>query len=113
VPITKHNYHVQSVEEIPYVIKEAFPPARSGRPGPVLIDVTKDAQPTRAIPRWDRPLRLPRHESAGVLDRGAVERATALLVGAARPLIMAGNGVIQHGDSERMTKAGALPRQRV
>ncbi|HEX7403639.1 MAG TPA: thiamine pyrophosphate-binding protein, partial [Usitatibacter sp.] len=89
VPITKHNYLVQNVEDIPYVIKEAFYLARSGRPGPVLIDVTKDAQQARTIPRWDRPLRLPRHKSVGVLDRGAVERATALLVGAQRPLIMA------------------------
>jgi acetolactate synthase I/II/III large subunit len=40
VPITKHNYLVQSAEEIPYVVKEAFYLARSGRPGPVLIDVT-------------------------------------------------------------------------
>jgi acetolactate synthase-1/2/3 large subunit len=112
VPITKHNWHVQSVKEIPYVIKEAFHPARSGRPGSVLIDVAKDAQQTRTIPRWDRPLRLSRHKSAGVLDRGAVERATALLVGAARPLIMAGNSVIQHVDDERMTKSEALPRRR-
>ncbi|MEP7066634.1 MAG: biosynthetic-type acetolactate synthase large subunit [Gemmatimonadota bacterium] len=99
VPITKHNYLVQNVEDIPYVIKEAFYLARSGRPGPVLIDITKDAQQARAVPRWDRPLRLPRHKGAGVLDRAAVERATALLVRAQRPLIMAGNGVIQSGAS--------------
>jgi acetolactate synthase-1/2/3 large subunit len=103
VPITKHNYLVQSVEEIPYVIKEAFHLARSGRPAPVLLDVTKDAQQTRTIPRWDRPLRLPRHKSAGLLDRGAVERATALLVGAARPLVMAGTGVIQSGGAAELS----------
>jgi len=102
VPITKHNYLVQNVEDIPYVVKEAFYLARSGRPGPVLIDVTKDAQQARAIPRWDRPLRLPRHKSVGLLDRGAVERATALLVGAQRPLIMAGNGVIQSGGAAEL-----------
>ena len=79
MPITKQNYLVQRVEEIPYVINEAFYLARSGRPGPVLVDVTKDAQQARTVPRWDRPLRLPRHKSVGVLDRAAVERATALL----------------------------------
>jgi acetolactate synthase-1/2/3 large subunit len=102
VPITKHNYLVQNVEDIPYVIKEAFHLARSGRPGPVLIDVTKDAQQARTVPRWDRPLRLPRHKSFRVLDRGAVERATALLVGAKRPLIMAGNGVIASNASAEL-----------
>ena len=102
VPITKHNYLVRNVEEIPYVIKEAFYLARSGRPGPVLIDVTKDAQQARTVPRWDRPLRLPRHKGPCVLDRAAVERATALLVGAKRPLIMAGNGVIQSGASAEL-----------
>ncbi len=102
VPITKHNYLVQNVEDIAYVVKEAFYLARSGRPGPVLIDVTKDAQQARTIPRWDRPLRLPRHKSVCELDRGAIERATALLCGAQRPLIMAGNGVVQSGASAEL-----------
>jgi acetolactate synthase I/II/III large subunit len=102
VPITKHNYLVQHVEDIPYVIKEAFHLARSGRPGPVLIDITKDAQQARTVPRWDRPVRLPRDAGVGVVDRGAVERAVALLAGAARPLIMAGNGVIVSGASAEL-----------
>ena len=84
-----------AAEDISYADKKALHLARSGRAGPVLIDVTKDAQQARTGSRWSRPLRLSRHESVGVLDRGAVERATALLVGAKRPLTGAGNGVIQ------------------
>src|SRR5580692_1009733 len=50
MPITKHNYLVKKIEELPYVFKEAFHLARSGRPGPVLIDVCKDVQQTRTTP---------------------------------------------------------------
>src|ERR1700674_4826702 len=50
VPITKHNYLVKHAEELPYVFREAFHLASTGRPGPVLIDVTKDAQQTKVVP---------------------------------------------------------------
>ena len=78
--------------------QEAFHLARRGRPGPVLVDVTKDAQQARTsrdgIDRSDLP-RL--QDVPASLDRAAVERATALLAERERPLIMAGNGVIQSG----------------
>ena len=77
VPITKHSYLVRDASEIPHVIAEAFHIARSGRPGPVLIDVTKDAQQASDRPRWDRPppSATPRGCAAS-LDRAAVERAS-------------------------------------
>src|SRR6185369_15566688 len=59
IPITKHNYLIKNVEDLPYVFKEAFHIARTGRPGPVLIDITKDAQQARCVPNWDQPLNLP------------------------------------------------------
>src|SRR5215210_4498511 len=59
VPITKHNYLVSRVEGLPYVFREAFHIASTGRPGPVLIDVTKDAQQARTTPNWDVTLNLP------------------------------------------------------
>jgi len=94
VPITKHNYLVRRVEDIPSVFREAFHLASTGRPGPVLIDVTKDAQQARTVPRWDQPLALPGYRVARDADAGRVHEAVALLTGAKRPLIMAGNGVI-------------------
>src|SRR5215210_2889238 len=59
VPITKHNYLVTRPEELPRVFREAFHIASTGRPGPVLIDVTKDAQQARTTPNWDVTLNLP------------------------------------------------------
>jgi acetolactate synthase-1/2/3 large subunit len=57
--ITKHSYLVRDVDELPYVFKEAFHLASTGRPGPVVIDITKDAQQRRSAPRWDIRLNLP------------------------------------------------------
>nr|GEY06182.1 acetolactate synthase 1 [Tanacetum cinerariifolium] len=57
--ITKHNYLVLDVDDIPRVVKEAFYLARTGRPGPILIDVPKDIQQQLVVPKWDEPMRLP------------------------------------------------------
>ncbi len=98
-PITKHNYLVTRTGDLAYVFREAFHLARTGRPGPVLIDVTKDAQQGRAVPRWDADLRLPGYRTTYDGSRWQVRKAAMLLQQAERPLIMAGNGVIQSGAS--------------
>src|SRR3712207_9435689 len=59
VPITKHNFLVSDIEELPRVFKEAFHIASTGRPGPVLVDITKDAQQARTVPDWDVQINLP------------------------------------------------------
>ena len=99
IPITKHSYLVRDPRELPRVIAEAFHIASTGRPGPVLIDVTKDAQQASVIPDWNVVLDLPGYENhrASMLDTDAINSAAALLAGAERPLILAGNGVIQSG----------------
>jgi len=58
-PITKHHYLVTRTEDIPRVIKEAFYIAQSGRPGPVLVDIPKDAQQRTIVPDWNAPMNLP------------------------------------------------------
>jgi acetolactate synthase-1/2/3 large subunit len=99
VPITKHSYLVRDARELPRVIAEAFHLASTGRPGPVLVDVTKDAQQASVIPEWEVELDLEGYENhrARDVDRAAVEHAARLLATAERPLILAGNGVIQSG----------------
>ena len=97
VPITKHNYLVTHAEELPYVFREAFFLASSGRPGPVLIDVTKDAQQARLTPDWDVEIQLPGYRPTYTGNTRQIRAAAALLNDAVRPLIMAGNGVIQSG----------------
>ena len=97
VPITKHNYLVKRVDDIPYVIKEAFHIASTGRPGPVLIDITKDAQQARTVPNWDIKLDLPGYRLKYQGNHRQIRAAVDLLTRAAKPLIMAGNGVIWSG----------------
>jgi acetolactate synthase-1/2/3 large subunit len=107
-PITKHNYLVTRVDDLTYVFREAFHLARSGRPGPVLIDVTKDAQQARALPRWDVELHLPGYRPTYEGSRGQIRKAAELLARAERPLIMAGNGVIQSGAADELRALAEL-----
>jgi acetolactate synthase I/II/III large subunit len=97
VPITKHNFLVKSAEELPAVFRAAFHIASTGRPGPVLIDVTKDAQQARAVPDWRATLRLPGYRPTVEGHTKQIRAAARLLAEARKPLIMAGNGVIQSG----------------
>jgi len=98
LPITKHNYRVSRAEDLPCIFHEAFHIARSGRPGPVLIDVTKDAQQARVVPDWNVSLNVPgMGREAGGGKREAVREAARLLANASKPLILAGQGVIISG----------------
>ena len=111
-PITKHNYLVTRAEELPAVFHEAFHLAASGRPGPVLIDVTKDAQQARVVPEWDQPMVLPGYRPTYGGSRWQIRKAAALLARAERPLLLAGNGVIQSGASDelrRVAERGGIP----
>lgn len=89
LPITKHNYVVRDVEELPRVIAEAIRIARSGRPGPVLVDIPKDVQLAAyhgeiATPHARPEIPAPKPE--------AIERARELLRSAKKPVIMVGGG---------------------
>ena len=101
LPITKHNYLVTRVDQIASTIREAFYVARSGRPGPVLIDITKDAQQARTVVAWsDAPVRLPGYRPDHRAGRDELARAAALIDGAQRPVILAGHGIVKSGASE-------------
>ena len=101
LPITKHNYLVTRAEDLAHALREAFEVARSGRPGPVLVDVTKDAQQATVPFRWsDEPVRLPGVRPARRLTQEQVERAASLLDQAKRPLVFCGHGVIRAGATE-------------
>ena len=96
LPITKHNYLVTRAEDIAPALREAFLIARSGRPGPVLVDITKDAQQgsadfnfEAAAPKAYRPHPMRSHNADSITD------AARLIREAKRPVILAGHGVIQ------------------
>src|SRR5947209_2127462 len=92
ISVTKHNILVRSVEELGPAIHEAFAIARSGRPGPVLIDVPKDVQFEKAVYRPQRPGRdMPPRE---LTEERLLQSAAAIIDRAEKPLVMAGHGVI-------------------
>ena len=96
-PITKHSILVRSVDEVAYAIHEAFAIARSGRPGPVLVDVPKDVQQAiTTSPNPCRPAAPWRPTLTANLDETAA-RAAAIIDSAERPLILAGHGIILSG----------------
>ena len=97
MPITKHNYLVKNIDELPYVFKEAIHIATTGRPGPVLIDVTKDTMQAKTVPNWDVKLNLPGYKPNYNGNRKQIREAIRLLTEAKKPLIIAGNGVTMSG----------------
>jgi acetolactate synthase-1/2/3 large subunit len=98
LPVTKHNFLVTRAEEIAPAVREAFQIARSGRPGPVLVDITKDAQQAScsfdfeaAKPKAYRPHPMLKAESSSIRE------AIALIKAAKRPVILAGHGIVESG----------------
>ena len=103
LPVTKHNFLVNKAEDIAHAIRYAFQIAQSGRPGPVLVDITKDAQQGSAIfdfeaarPRPYRPHPMLRVEESGL------KHAAELIKNAKRPVILAGHGVSESGAMEQV-----------
>ena len=96
--ITKHNYLVTSAQDVAAAVREAFMVARSGRPGPVLIDITKDAQQASCEFDWDAAAPVvPGWREAPPLARPELQRAAELIAAARRPVILAGHGVTISG----------------
>jgi acetolactate synthase-1/2/3 large subunit len=98
LPITKHNYLVTRAEDVAPAVLEAFAVARSGRPGPVLVDITKDAQQGSCDVDWAaaEPHLTEAYDEALPGD-GDYREAVALINSAERPLILAGHGVMLSG----------------
>ena len=93
-PITKWNYQITDVKEIPEIMAKAFYIARSGRPGPVLIDITKDAQFTTADFEYKPCASVRSYKPIPVVNPSEVDAAAALISNAKKPLIVWGQGVI-------------------
>ncbi len=98
LPVTKHNYLVTRPEDVAPAVREAFLIAKSGRPGPVLIDITKDAQQASCLFDWEAAApSTPGWRHAGTVANDVLAAAAALINGAERPVILAGNGVLISG----------------
>ncbi len=100
LPITKHNYLVTRPDEIAEVVREAFYIARSGRPGPVLIDICKNAQIEKAEFVYPEEVRLPGYKPPLRAPKADLEKAVRLIEKAKRPVILLGHGAIISGAEE-------------
>jgi acetolactate synthase-1/2/3 large subunit len=91
--ITKWNYQITKPEEIPYVFAKAFRIANSGRPGPVLIDITKDAQINTFDFKYQKQVTIRSYIAKPPLDHGKIKAAADIINAAEKPLILAGHGI--------------------
>src|SRR5438309_3546761 len=103
LPITKHNYLVTSAADVAASMREAFAVAREGRPGPVLVDITKDAQQGSCEFDWEAAEpHLTEARDDALPGDGDYRDAAALINAAERPLILAGHGVMQSGAERQL-----------
>jgi acetolactate synthase-1/2/3 large subunit len=101
-PITKHNYLVQDVNELPKIVKEAFHIASTGRPGPVLIDLPKDIQNAEIEFYYPEKVELRGYKPTYKGNLQQVKRAAEEIANCCRPLIYAGGGVVSSNASAEL-----------
>lgn len=112
VPITKWNFQVTTAEELLTVIPKAFAVAQSGRPGPVLIDITKNAQFEKVLVDLDTQAARESFECRQVIELSGVREAARLINQAKRPLMMVGHGVLisgAHEEARIFAERGSIP----
>jgi len=107
-PCTKHNYLVKDVRDLARVIREAFYLARSGRPGPVLVDLPKDVIQASTNFVYPETVNLRGYRPTIEPHKGQVQKAAQAIRKAKRPVIYAGGGVIHSGASEELRKLAEM-----
>jgi len=103
-PCTKHNYLVKRTEDLATVIKQAFHIARSGRPGPVLVDIPKDIANNKVAYTPPPPVDLPSYRPNYRPNQKQLQRVAKLIERAERPLVFVGGGVILSGASQDLVE---------
>jgi len=109
LPIVKHSYLVMDVQEIPRIMKEAFHLARSGRPGPIVIDIPKDIQQAKFRPVYPQAVEFlnPVLSEEHRADDETLKRVLTLVAGAKKPVIYAGGGIVS-ADAHKELRAFAI-----
>ncbi len=103
-PCVKHNFLVRNVEELASTIKKAFYIARTGRPGPVLVDIPKDVSAQKCEYAYPKSVSMRSYNPVTKGHAGQIKKALQLLMEAKRPMIYAGGGVILSDAAEKLTK---------
>jgi len=102
MPITKHNYQVRTVEDLPRIIKEAFHIATHGRPGPVLVDLPKDVTAAMGSFNYDAPVRLPGYQPTIIPHKRQIRKLGQAIREAKQPVILAGAGILHAKASKEL-----------
>jgi acetolactate synthase-1/2/3 large subunit len=108
MPVTKHNFLITDADEIPQRIAEAFHLAGTGRPGPVLVDISKDALQARTNFAWPPRLDLPGYKPTIRPHGKQVREAAALIAAARRPVLYVGGGVLKAHATEELAELAEL-----
>ncbi|HUL25156.1 MAG TPA: acetolactate synthase large subunit [Streptosporangiaceae bacterium] len=108
LPITKHNFLVTSADDIARTVAEAFHVASTGRPGPVLVDIAKDALQATTTFHWPVPFDLPGYHPVTRPHSRQVREAARMMTTAQRPVLYVGGGVIKAGASEQLLALAEL-----
>ncbi|HHS92106.1 MAG TPA: acetolactate synthase large subunit, partial [Campylobacterales bacterium] len=107
-PCTKHNYLVRELSELPRILKEAFHIARTGRPGPVLVDIPKDITAEMGEFVYPEKVDLPSFEKSYEIEMAQVEVAAEAILNAKKPLLYLGGGAVLSNASEAIRKLAKL-----
>ncbi|GAB3560414.1 acetolactate synthase large subunit [Spelaeicoccus albus] len=108
MPVTKHSFLVKDAADVPQALAAAFEIAATGRPGPVLVDVTKDAQTTRVPFQWPIDLDLPGYHPVTKPHSKQVREAARLVAEAKRPVFYVGGGVVRAGANRQLRELAEL-----
>jgi acetolactate synthase-1/2/3 large subunit len=109
-PIVKHSFLIQRPEEIPEVVKKAFIIAKTGKPGPVVIDVPKDMTDPNHLFDYQYPkdIKMRSYSAPSEVEESNVDEAVSLLEKAKKPVLYAGGGIIQGNASEELKKLAKI-----
>jgi acetolactate synthase-1/2/3 large subunit len=113
LPVTKHNFLVTEAGDIARTVAEAFHVAATGRPGPVLVDIAKDALQAKTQFRWPVPFDLPGYHPVTRPHSRQVREAARMMMAAQRPVLYVGGGVIKAGASDDLLALAELTRMPV
>jgi acetolactate synthase-1/2/3 large subunit len=108
LPVTKHNFLVTCADDIARTLAEAFHVASTGRPGPVLVDIAKDALQAQTTFRWPVPFDLPGYHPVTRPHSRQVREAARMMAEARRPVLYAGGGVLKAGASRELLELAEL-----
>ncbi|EFV12766.1 acetolactate synthase large subunit IlvB1 [Segniliparus rugosus ATCC BAA-974] len=108
MPVTKHNFLVTDIADIPRILAEAFHLAATGRPGPVLVDIPKDVQNAKAPFHWPPQRRLPGYKPTTRPHSKQIREASRLILSSSRPVLYVGGGVIKANASAELRTLAEL-----